>query len=183
MRAMLAIGQMYGGARVRVRRYASAGAGVERTRRTRPLGRVTCKEWGPASSLPTPTACCPRRGSFTSRLYRSMHGVAQRPVSSGSIGRLGPDRKPEPWESGAAGPFLRIERRRARSRCGRSPSIASRITAPGHAQIVTGYPEAERAGETRPTSASGPRAIGRPGARCRAECWSAWAVDADTTHK
>ena len=104
MQAMLAIGQMYGGARVRVRRYASAGAGVERTRRTRPLGRVTCKEWGPASSLPTPTACCPRRGSFTSRLYRSMHGVAQRPVSSGSIGRLGPDRKPEPWESGAAGP-------------------------------------------------------------------------------
>ena len=145
MRAMLAIGQMYGGARVRVRRYASAGAGVERTRRTRPLGRVTCKEWGPASSLPTPTACCPRRGSFTSRLYRSMHGVAQRPVSSGSLGRLGPDRKPEPCESGAAGPFLRIERRW--SRCGHSARIASRITAPGHERIATGYPEAELAAE------------------------------------
>jgi hypothetical protein len=101
---------------------------------------------------------------------RSMHAVAQRPVKSGSIGRLGPDRKPEPWQSGAAGPFLRIERRRAWSRCGRSARIASRITAPGRERIATGYRGAERAVETRPTSAaSRTRAIGRLGARRGAE--------------
>ena len=53
-----------------------------------------------------------------------------------------PDRKPEPWESGAS------RQRRATWRCGRSARTASRSRRPGHEQqIVTGYKEAERAAE------------------------------------
>jgi hypothetical protein len=53
-----------------------------------------------------------------------------------------PDRKPEPWQSGATGPFLWIE--------GSPVEVWAlgedrfRITAPGHEQLVTGYDEAER---------------------------------------
>jgi hypothetical protein len=53
------------------------------------------------------------------------------------------DRKPEPWQSGAAGPFLWIE--------GSPVEVYAlgegrfRITVPGHEKPVTGYPEAERA--------------------------------------
>jgi hypothetical protein len=56
--------------------------------------------------------------------------------------RAMPDRKPEPRESGAAGPFLWIE----------GPQVEVwaldehrfRITAPGHEQIVTGFEEAQQ---------------------------------------
>jgi hypothetical protein len=48
-----------------------------------------------------------------------------------------PDRKPEPWESGAAGPFLWIEG--SPSRFGQSERIASGFTAAGHEQLVTGF--------------------------------------------
>jgi len=53
-----------------------------------------------------------------------------------------PDREREPWEGGAAGPFLWIE--------GSPVEVWAlgedrfRITAAGHEQIVTGYDEAER---------------------------------------
>ena len=53
-----------------------------------------------------------------------------------------PDRKPELWESGAAGPFLWIE--------GSQVEVWAlgedrfRITAPMHEQIVTGFERAEK---------------------------------------
>jgi hypothetical protein len=53
-----------------------------------------------------------------------------------------PDREPEPWESGAAAPFLWIE--------GSPVEVWAlgedrfKVTAPGHEQLVVGYPEAER---------------------------------------
>jgi hypothetical protein len=56
-----------------------------------------------------------------------------------------PDRKPEPWDSGAAGPFRWIE--------GSPVEVCAlgedrfRIKAPGHEHIVTGYDEAERAAD------------------------------------
>jgi len=56
-----------------------------------------------------------------------------------------PDRKPEPWESGAAGPFLWIE--------GSQVEVWAlgedrfRITAPGHERIVVGFEETERAAD------------------------------------
>jgi hypothetical protein len=56
-----------------------------------------------------------------------------------------PERKPQPWESGAAGPFLWIE--------GSPVEVWAlgedrfRITAPGHEQLVTGFGEAERAAD------------------------------------
>jgi hypothetical protein len=55
-----------------------------------------------------------------------------------------PDRKPEPWESGASGPFLWIETARGNVEVWALGEDRFRITAPGHEQIVVGYPEAER---------------------------------------
>jgi hypothetical protein len=53
-----------------------------------------------------------------------------------------PDRKPEPWESGAAGPFLWIEGSPVEVWALGDDRFA--VRAPGHEQIVTGYYEAER---------------------------------------
>ena len=56
-----------------------------------------------------------------------------------------PDRMPEPWESGAAGPFLWIE--------GSPVEVWAlgedrfKITAPGHEQVITGFEEVEKAAD------------------------------------
>jgi hypothetical protein len=55
-----------------------------------------------------------------------------------------PDRKPEPWESGAAAPFLRIETAQGNVEVWALGEDRFRITSPGHEQIVTGFEEAER---------------------------------------
>ena len=58
-----------------------------------------------------------------------------------------PNRKPEPWESGAAAPFLRIETAQGNVEMWALGEDRFRITAPGHEQLVTGYDEAERAAD------------------------------------
>jgi len=58
-----------------------------------------------------------------------------------------PDRKPEPWESSAASPFLWIETARGNVEVWALGEDRFRITAPGHEQIVTGFEEAERAAD------------------------------------
>jgi hypothetical protein len=58
-----------------------------------------------------------------------------------------PDRTPEPWESGAAAPFLWIETARGVVEIWALGEDRFRVTAPGHEQIVVGFPEAERAAE------------------------------------
>jgi hypothetical protein len=55
-----------------------------------------------------------------------------------------PDRKPEPWESGAASPFLRIETGKGEVEVWALGEDRFWINAPGHEQIVTGHPEPER---------------------------------------
>ena len=47
-----------------------------------------------------------------------------------------PDREPEPWENGAAGPFLWIEGSPVEVRALGGDRFA--VSAPGHEQIVTG---------------------------------------------
>jgi hypothetical protein len=55
------------------------------------------------------------------------------------------DRKPEPWESGAASPFMWIETPRGNLEVWALGEDRFKIAAPGgHEQIVTGYDEAER---------------------------------------
>ena len=58
-----------------------------------------------------------------------------------------PDRKPEPWESGAAAPFLWIETAQGNVEVLALGEDRVRITAAGQEQIVTGYDEAERAAD------------------------------------
>jgi hypothetical protein len=58
-----------------------------------------------------------------------------------------PDREPELWESGAAGPSLWIEKPRGVVEVWALGEDRFRITAPGEEQLVTGYPEAERAAD------------------------------------
>jgi hypothetical protein len=58
-----------------------------------------------------------------------------------------PDRKPEPWESGAPGPSLSIEKPRGVVDVWPLGEDRFRITAPGQEQLVTGYSEAERAAD------------------------------------
>jgi len=55
-----------------------------------------------------------------------------------------PDREPEPWESGAASPFLWIETPRGNVEVWALGEDRFRITAPGHEQNVVGFKEAER---------------------------------------
>jgi hypothetical protein len=55
-----------------------------------------------------------------------------------------PDRKPEPWQSGAAAPFMSIEKPRGVVEVWALGEDRFRITAPGHEQLVTGHEEAER---------------------------------------
>jgi hypothetical protein len=54
------------------------------------------------------------------------------------------DRKPEPCESGAAAPFLTIEKPRGVVEVWALGEDRFKITAPGHEQLVTGFDEAER---------------------------------------
>jgi hypothetical protein len=58
-----------------------------------------------------------------------------------------PEREPEPRESGAAAPFLSIEKPRGVVEVWALGEDRFRITAPGHEQIVSGYDEAERAAD------------------------------------
>ena len=58
-----------------------------------------------------------------------------------------PDREPEPWESGAAAPFLWIETAQGNVEVLALGEDRVRITAAGQEQIVTGYDEAERAAD------------------------------------
>jgi hypothetical protein len=58
-----------------------------------------------------------------------------------------PDRKAEPWESGAAAPFLWIETARGNVEVWALGEDRFRITAAGHEQIVTGFEEAETAAD------------------------------------
>jgi hypothetical protein len=58
-----------------------------------------------------------------------------------------PDRKPEPWESGPASPFLWIDTARGTVEVWGLGEDRFRITAPGHEQLVIGYDEAERAAD------------------------------------
>jgi hypothetical protein len=58
-----------------------------------------------------------------------------------------PDRKPEPWESGAAAPFLWIETPQRNVEVWALGEDRFRITAPMYEQIVTGYEEAGRAAD------------------------------------
>jgi hypothetical protein len=58
-----------------------------------------------------------------------------------------PDRKPEPWESGAAAPFLTIEKPHGAVEVWALGEDRFRITAPGQEQVVAGSPEAERAAD------------------------------------
>jgi hypothetical protein len=57
------------------------------------------------------------------------------------------DRRPEPWESGASGPFLWIETPRGNVEVWALGGDRFRITAPGQEQLVTGFQEAERAAD------------------------------------
>ena len=56
-----------------------------------------------------------------------------------------PDRKPEPWESGAAGLFLWIEGSPVEVWALGEDRFA--VRAPGHEQIVTGLEEAQQAAD------------------------------------
>jgi hypothetical protein len=58
-----------------------------------------------------------------------------------------PDRKPEPWESGAMAPFLSIDKPRGVVEVWACGEDRFRITAPGHEQLVTGFDEEERAAD------------------------------------
>jgi hypothetical protein len=59
-----------------------------------------------------------------------------------------PDRKLEPWESGAAAPFMWIETAQGNVEVSALGEDRFRITAPGgHEQLVTGYEEAERSAD------------------------------------
>jgi hypothetical protein len=55
-----------------------------------------------------------------------------------------PDREPEPWESGAAGPFLSIDTKQGAVEVWALGEDRFRITAPSHVQIVTGLKNAEQ---------------------------------------
>ena len=54
------------------------------------------------------------------------------------------DRKPEPWESGAAAPFLWIETARGNVEMWALGEDRFRVTAPGQEQLVAGFERAER---------------------------------------
>jgi hypothetical protein len=58
-----------------------------------------------------------------------------------------PDRKPEPWENGAAAPFLWIETARGKVEVWALGEDRFRVTAPEHEQIASGFEEAERAAD------------------------------------
>ena len=58
-----------------------------------------------------------------------------------------PDRKPEPWESGAAAPFLWIETAQGNVEVLALGEDRVRITAAGQEQIVTGLEEAQQAAD------------------------------------
>jgi hypothetical protein len=59
-----------------------------------------------------------------------------------------PDRELEPWESGAAAPFLWIETPQGNVEVRSLGEDRFRITAPGFEQLVTGFEEAEKAVDT-----------------------------------
>ena len=58
-----------------------------------------------------------------------------------------PNRKPEPWESGAAAPFLWIETARGNVEVWALGEDRFKITAPGHEQVITGFEEVEKAAD------------------------------------
>jgi hypothetical protein len=58
-----------------------------------------------------------------------------------------PDREPEPWESGAAAPFLWIETPQGNVEVWALGQDRFAVRASGHEQIVAGFDEAERAAD------------------------------------
>ena len=58
-----------------------------------------------------------------------------------------PDREPEPWESGAAAPFLWIETAQGNVEVWALGEDRFKITAPGHEQVITGFEEVEKAAD------------------------------------
>ena len=58
-----------------------------------------------------------------------------------------PNRKPEPWESGAAAPFLWIETPQGNVEMWALGEDRFKITAPGHEQVITGFEEVEKAAD------------------------------------
>jgi hypothetical protein len=60
-----------------------------------------------------------------------------------------PDREPEPWESGAAAPFLRIETAQGNVDVWALGEDRFRITATGYEQLVVGFEVAARGNPRR----------------------------------
>jgi hypothetical protein len=58
-----------------------------------------------------------------------------------------PDRKPEPWESGAPGPFVWIETPQGNVEVWALGEDRFVVSAPGHEQLVTGLEEAQQAAD------------------------------------
>jgi len=54
------------------------------------------------------------------------------------------DREPEPWESGAPGPFLWIATARGNMEMWALGEDRVLVRSPGHEQIVVGFEEAQR---------------------------------------
>jgi len=67
--------------------------------------------------------------------------------AAGYAGRAMPDREPEPWESGAAAPFLWIETAQGNVEVWALGEDRFKITAPGHEQVITGFEEVEKAAD------------------------------------
>jgi hypothetical protein len=53
------------------------------------------------------------------------------------------DRKPEPWETNAAGPFLTLERAQGTVEVWALGADRFSVRAPGHEQVITGYAAAQ----------------------------------------
>ena len=79
------------------------------------------------------------------------------------------EREPEPWESGAAAPFLWIETARGNVEVWALGEDRFKITAPGQAQIVTGFQEAERVAEALADRLGGPGTSLQAGLPARSE--------------
>jgi hypothetical protein len=84
-----------------------------------------------------------------------------------------PNRTPEPWESGAAAPFLWIETALGNVEAWALGEDHFRITALGHEQLVTGYAEAERTPDAlakRGRLGTTRAAVGSASSRCSRGC-------------
>src|SRR5262249_22697684 len=154
------IGRVYVGARVR----ASCSRNRQATFHPTTRSRHRCPE---KTHHPPPTAsslskrkgsCAPRRstrrrihtprhtrssrctGCSTSGCRRKTEWRDEVSPAAGYADRAMLNREPEPWESGATGPFLRIEDSPVEVWALGEDRFA--VRAPGHEQLVTGFEEA-----------------------------------------